>query len=62
MDGSDLQELAPLSSQGFSIANDGTIAYVNHDYDTLDNTHGVVWLMNADGSNKHQLTYNLLKQ
>jgi hypothetical protein len=64
MDGSDLQEIAPNSTQGFSISNTGTIAYVNLDLidgspnSIVDQTHGVIWLMNADGSNKRQFTFN----
>jgi len=64
LDGSDLQVIALYSTQGFSVARDGTIAYVNLElYDNspgsvIDRTHGVVWIMGPDGSNKRQLTFN----
>jgi Tol biopolymer transport system component len=64
MDGSSLQQIAESSTQGFSIAPDGTIAYVNLDLtdgspnSVIDQTHGVIWLMNSDGTNKSQFTFN----
>jgi Tol biopolymer transport system component len=63
-DGSGLQQITESSTQGFSIASDGTIAYVNLDItdgspnSVIDQTHGVIWIMNADGTNKSQLTFN----
>lgn len=64
MDGSALQLIAPNSTQGFSIAKDGTVAYINLDLtgnspnSVPDGTHGVIWLMGPDGGNKTQLTFN----
>ncbi len=64
MDGSGLQMIAANSTQGFSIAPDGKIAYVNLDLtdnspnSILDGTHGVIWIMNSDGTNKSQFTFN----
>ena len=64
MDGSALQMIAPYSNYGFSIAKDGTIAYIKLDLSDnstnsiLDGTHGVIWIMNPDGSNQRQLTFN----
>jgi Tol biopolymer transport system component len=64
MDGSALQMIAPFSNYGFSIAKDGTIAYINLDISdnstnsSLDSTHGVIWVMKPDGSNNKQLTFN----
>jgi len=60
-DGSGLTMIAGNSEQGFSIAPDGTIAYVNFDpggSPAIDQTHGVIWIMNPDGSNKTQFTFN----
>jgi len=65
MDGSDLQEIALNSTQGFSISNTGMIAYVNLDLtdgspnSIIDQTHGTIWLMKADGSQKVQFTFNI---
>jgi Tol biopolymer transport system component len=64
IDGSGLLQITNSSTQGFSIANDGTIAYVNLDLtdnspnSVIDQTHGVIWLMNPDGTNKSQFTFN----
>jgi len=62
MDGSALTRLCINSTQGFSIANDGAIAFVNFsntDTAMVDKTHGVIWLMNADGSNPGPFTFNI---
>jgi Tol biopolymer transport system component len=64
MDGSALMEIVPNSTQGYSISKDGLVAYINLDLTdhspdaVLDATHGVIWIMNVDGSNRHQLTFN----
>lgn len=64
MDGSELKMIVPYSTQGFSIAKDGTIAYVNLDLidnspnSVVDRTHGVIWITAPDGSNRKQLTHN----
>ena len=64
MDGSELRMIVPYSTQGFSIAKDGTIAYVNLDMidnspnSVVDRTHGVIWTAGPDGSNRKQLTFN----
>jgi Tol biopolymer transport system component len=61
-DGSNEIELAKDSNEGFSISGDGTIAYINYNKNglnpILDHTHGTLWLMNADGTNKRQITTN----
>lgn len=62
MDGSTLTRLCINSTLGFSIAKDGVIAYVNFsntDTAMVDKTHGVIWLMNADGSNPEPFMYNI---
>jgi len=66
-DGSLLQQIGTNSTQGFSISNDGTIAYINLDItdnspnSIIDSTHGVIWLMKSDGTAKRQFTYNHYK-
>ncbi len=57
-DGSGLQQLCLGSVENFSISRDGTVAWVNYDYSRLDKTLGTIWLMNTDGSNKRQFTFN----
>lgn len=45
--------------ESFSWSPDGRmIAYISYSYNNYDpKNNGTVWIMNADGTNKHQLTY-----
>ncbi|MEO7046483.1 MAG: hypothetical protein ABI091_14325 [Ferruginibacter sp.] len=58
-DGSDNQKIVLHSSQGFSISKDGVIAYINFDGNTVDKTHGTVWLTDINGKSTKPLTYNI---
>jgi hypothetical protein len=61
MDGTGLVKLCASSTIGFSISKDGIIAYPDFSSDEssiVDKTHGVIWTMNADGSNQKPLTFN----
>jgi len=60
IDGSNFKQLTTSSTTGFSWGPDGRIVYVNFDYVALNQTDGTLWIMNADGSNKIQLTHNKL--
>ncbi len=54
-----------LSTEGclnFSLSPQGEIVYSNYDYRRIDETRGTLWIMDADGSNKRQLTRNIFKQ
>jgi Tol biopolymer transport system component len=59
-DGSNLR---PLTTAGanltFSWSRDGVhIVYVHYDFRKADVNNGTLWIMNADGTNKRQLTFN----
>lgn len=46
-----------IDDSGFDISPQGKIAYVLFNL-KVTTTQGTIWLMNIDGSNKHQLTFN----
>jgi len=58
IDGSNFKQLTTSGAQQFTWGPDGRMVYVDFDNVTIDQSHGVLWIMNADGSNKTQLTYN----
>ena len=60
-DGLDVHKVIEPSAAGFSIAKDGTIAYINYSGDVeamIDKTHGTIWTSDINGNNKKPLTYN----
>ncbi|HKJ40729.1 MAG TPA: hypothetical protein VKA27_01500, partial [Sunxiuqinia sp.] len=57
-DGSDLKKITTSGALNYSWSPEGKIVYLNFDYSRIDETKGTLWIMNVDGSNKHQLTYN----
>ncbi|MBN2636483.1 MAG: PD40 domain-containing protein [Prolixibacteraceae bacterium] len=59
-DGSNLKQLTTTGAQNFSWSPDGEIVYLNFDY-SIDETKGTLWVMDADGNNKRQLTHNNFK-
>lgn len=59
MDGTAKQMLCSYSNLKFSLNKiDGTIAYVNYDYNEIDRITGTIWLMNVTGNNKRSFTFN----
>ncbi|WP_147314004.1 hypothetical protein [Deminuibacter soli] len=50
--------LCTNSYMGYSISPTGKIAYVNFDLHVIDQTQGTIWMMDEDGSNKKQITFN----
>lgn len=42
----------------YDISGSGEIVYGKFDYGNLINGKGTLWIMNADGTNNHQLTFN----
>jgi len=46
----------PISN--FTFTPDGRIIYVRYSNETIDETTGVLWIMDQYGSNKQQFTYN----
>jgi TolB protein len=45
----------------FSWSPDGKIVYLNFDYSRIDEEKGTLWIMDSDGNNKRQFTYNHFK-
>jgi Tol biopolymer transport system component len=59
---SDGTGLTKLTSDGciqFSWSPEGKIVYVNFNSDGINKTKGTLWIMDANGNNKKQLTYNI---
>jgi hypothetical protein len=42
----------------FTFTRDGRIIYVHYSYETIDEGIGALWIMDQDGSNNQQFTYN----
>jgi TolB protein len=61
-DGSGLKQLSTEGCMNFSWSPQGEIVYSNYDYHRIDETRGTLWIMDADGNNKRQLTRNIFKQ
>lgn len=49
------------SCNTYTISNNGEIVFGKFDYCTLMNGRGVLWIMNANGFNNRQLTFNNFK-
>lgn len=60
-DGSDVRQLTTGGCLSYSWLPDGRIVYQNFDYSRIDSGKGALWIMDIDGTNKHQLTYNRFK-
>lgn len=61
--GSDLKQLTTAGCTNYDWSPDGKkIVYVNFKDWNIDKTIGVLWIMDADGSNKKPLTYNDFKE
>jgi len=56
--GEGLEKITHNGSLKFSWSPYGKIVYVNYDLSRIDETKGTLWIMEADGSNKRQLTHN----
>ena len=53
-----LRKISYESISDFSWAPDGRLVYLNYDNRTVNKTKSTLWIMNVDGSQKHQLTFN----
>jgi len=57
-DGTGLTKINTDACYQFSWSPNGKIVYVNYDYSLIDKTKATLWIMDADGSSKHSITYN----
>lgn len=57
-DGNNLRLISENNILNFSWAPDGRIVYLDFDNIRVDNGKGTLWIMDADGKNQQQLTYN----
>ena len=46
------------SGRSYNISRTGQMLYVTRAFALTDKRAGTLWLMDADGSNNHQLTFN----
>jgi len=60
-DGTGLTKLTTDGCIQFSWSPQGKIVYVNYNYNGIDKTKGTLWIMDANGNNKKQLTDNIYK-
>lgn len=60
-DGSNLRKLTKEGCMNFSWSPEGKIVFLNYDYSRIDDVKGTLWIMDSDGNNKRQLTYNVFK-
>lgn len=60
-DGSNLRKLTNEGCLSYSWSPEGKIVYLNFDYSRIDAAKGTLWIMDSDGNNKRQLTYNSFK-
>jgi TolB protein len=56
--GNDLKMITNESCVNFSWAPDGRLVYLKFDFRRIDENFGTLWLMDADGNNQNQLTFN----
>jgi TolB protein len=56
--GENFRKISEDPIEDFSFLPDGRIVYVFYDYSRIDEKKGALWIMDQDGSNKHQLTFN----
>ena len=56
-----LKKLTTDGATGLSGSPEGKIVYVRFDFTRIDESKGVLWTINGDGSNKKQLTNNQFK-
>lgn len=59
--GNKLIQLSQNGCEHFSTMPDGRIVYVNYQNNYIDDKSGTLWIMDSDGNNKQQLTYNTFK-
>lgn len=52
------KELSRVTGESYTISNNGEIVYVNFEFGITDRRCGTLWIMNTDGTNNRQLTFN----
>lgn len=57
-DGKNLKTISDNNIMSFSWSPDGRIVYLDYDYSRIDDIKGTLWIMDANGFNPQQLTFN----
>ncbi len=57
-EGNNLKAISNKNIMNFSWSPEGKIVYLNYDYNRIDEGKGALWIMDADGTNQRQLTFN----
>jgi Tol biopolymer transport system component len=57
-DGKNLKTITDLNIMDFSWSPDGSIVYLNYDQSRIDEIKGTLWIMEGNGDNQRQLTFN----
>jgi len=57
-DGNNFKKITGTGALNFSWSPEGKLVYLNYDYNRIDEGKGALWVMDADGTNQRQLTFN----
>ncbi len=60
-DGTQHKQITHEGCWSFSLSPDDEIVYLNFDGQRIDDTKGTLWIIDAIGENKRQLTYNIFE-
>ena len=52
------KQLTNFAGESYTISINGEVVYLTMEFSITDKRCGTLWIMNADGSNKRQLTFN----
>ena len=52
------KQLTNFAGESYTISINGEVVYLTMEFSITDKRFGTLWIMNADGSNKRQLTFN----
>ncbi|WP_339812520.1 hypothetical protein [uncultured Imperialibacter sp.] len=56
--GKSFTQVTTAGASNFSFSPDGRIVYTHYNYDIIDSEKGTLWIVNQDGSDPVQLTFN----
>lgn len=57
-EGTELKTITDMNIMDFSWSPEGNIVYLNYDQSRIDEINGTLWIMEANGANQKQLTFN----